>query len=280
MEKLPIYPPTRTDTWDRCAILDYLENVLRLYPKQATKKLVGGLAGRAFALGTSVIHKGGLAKDAVDQAIALFDADLRHCAEYGVLFEGSIEEIVEASGIASTLPQYALTAPFSGWAIQDVEQRLPDHGRCIIDLGGLDQDGVLAVADVKYKQNLEARYEASTIEEYHTSWQFLHYPWAYGEYKGQPCYRMYLCLVIAKPKFKVKLVPWEVHPETQQIWLASARAKWHRMANPDTPLEMATRHRDGFGMCHYYDACFRYHLDESLMLHDYVHVPDRRKIDG
>ena len=247
--ELPIYSPSHTDVWDRCAILSYLERDLHLVPKQATKKLVGGSAGTAFHLGASVLHKGGTVAEAVALAKGEFHADLTHYATHGVSFETSIEEIVEGSGIAFTLPKYAIADPFKGWQITDVEQRLVNQGRCIIDLGGLDGDGVLAVADVKYKQNLDARYEQSTIDEYMTSFQFLHYPWAYGEYKGQPCYRMYLCLVVFKPKFSVKLIPHEVHPETQAIFLASARAKWKRMADKDAQLEMSTRHKDQFGLC-------------------------------
>ena len=107
----------------------------------------------------------------------------------------------------------------------------------------------------------------------------MHYPWAYGEYKQQPCYRMYLCLVVYKPAFSVQLIPHEVHPETQAIWLASARAKWSRMANPDAQLEMSTRHKDHFGLCSFYDMCFSFHLDDGLAAQKYVKVPDRRKLE-
>jgi hypothetical protein len=257
--------------------MDALENKERLVPRQATKKLVGGLAGRAFALGVSIIHTGGDPKEAGVKAAESFNVDLTHYAKYGVSFEGSIDEIVNASGIAECIPRYAAAKPFASWDIQDVERQLPDHGRCIIDLGGLDADKVLAVADVKYKQNLDARYKQSTVDEYMTSWQFLHYPWAYGEYKDTPCYRMYLCLVVYKPRFYVELIPNEVHPETQQIWLASARAKWARMDTDAVP-EMATRHKDMFGLCGMYSACFKYHLDPSLWQQEYVVVPDRRKL--
>lgn len=276
--ELPIYSPTRTDTYDRCALLSYIENDQRWVPKQASKKLIGGAAGTAFHLAASILHKGGTVADAVAYGVAEFHAELGHYASYGVTFDASIEEIVNASGIATTLPKYAAADPFKGWTIQDIEQQLPDHGRCVIDLGGLDSDNILSVADVKYKQNLDARYEQSTIDEYITSWQFLHYPWAYGGYKGQPCYRMYLCLVVNKPKFSVRLIPHEVHPDTQAIWLASAQAKWKRMADPTAQLEMATRHKDSFGLCSFYDACFTFHLDEGLMAQKYVQVPDRRKV--
>jgi hypothetical protein len=275
MAELSIYSPTRTDTWDRCALLSYLENDQHYVPKEASKKLVGGVAGTAFHLAASMLHKGSSVEEAVKFGIAEFHAELTHYATHGVAFAASIEEIVGASGIAITLPQYALADPFKGWTIQDIEQQLPKGGNCIIDLGGLDLDGVLSVADVKYKQNLDPRYLQSTIDEYTTSWQFLHYPWAYGEQKGNTCYRMYLCLVTYKPKFSVRLICHEVHPETQQIWLASARAKWARMADPDAQLEMASRHKDSFGICSFYKACFDYHLDEGLMQRDYVIVPRR-----
>ena len=274
MIDLPVFPPTRTDAWDRCQLLDYMENHQRWVPRQASKKLVAGLAGRAFAVGTASIHKGETIDTAIALALASFEADLRHHAAHDVTFEASIEEIIEASGIGVTLPKYAAANPFKQWTIEDIEHRLPD--RSVIDLGGLDEDGVRAVADVKYKQKLEARWEHTTIDEYFTSWQFMHYPWAYGEYKHENCHRMYLCLVVNSPKFYVKLIPNEIHPETQQIWLASARRKWARMAsNPDP--EMATRHKDQFGLCSFYRACFDYHLDEGLMRQEYVQVPRREE---
>jgi hypothetical protein len=275
MTELPIYSPTRTDTWDRCALLSYLENDMHYVPREASKKLVGGAAGTAFHLAASMLHKGSDVAQAVEFAVAEFHAELTHYATHGVAFAASIEEIVDASGIRITLPQYALAEPFKGWAIQDVEQKLTKGGGCIIDLGGLDLDGVLSVADVKYKQNLDPRYAQSTVDEYLTSWQFLHYPWAYGEHKGTTCYRMYLCLVTYKPKFSVKLICNEVQPETQQMWLMSARAKWGRMADHTAQLEIASRHKDSFGMCAFYPACFEYHLDEGLMAQKYTIVPRR-----
>lgn len=278
MTALPIYSPTRTDTWDRCAILSYFEHDLRLVAKQADKKLVGGLAGKAFHTGAAVIHKGGTASEAVEQATTQFRTDMQYYASHGVTFEGEVEQIIEASGIAITLPKYAIANPFLGWSQLDIEYSLPNHGNSIIDIGGLDLDNVLSVADVKYKQNLDPRYEYSTIAEYQTSWQFMHYPWAYGDHKGMTCHRMYLCLVVYKPKFSVRLICTEVHPETQQIWLESAKAKWKRMANPDTQLEMASRHKDMYGLCSFYRACFDYHLDLDLIKQDYVLVPDRRKL--
>ena len=275
MTELPIYSPTRTDSYDRCSLMSYLENDQHWVPRQASKKLVGGAAGTAFHLAASLLHKGGTVADAVALGVAEFHAELTHYATHGVTFASTIEEIVDASGIATVLPKYALNNPFQGWEVLHIEQQLPDAGRCIIDLGGRDSDGVLAVADVKYKQNLAPRYEQSTIDEYMTSWQFLHYPWGYGEYMKEPCYRMYLCLVVFKPKFSVRLIPNEVDAEIQQMWLVSARAKWKRMADPTTQLEIASRHKDSFGMCAFYRACFDYKLDEGLMAKDYVKVPRR-----
>ena len=275
MTELPIYSPTSTDSYDRCSLMYYLEHDLHLVPRQASKKLVGGAAGTAFHLAASILHKGGTVEEAVRFGVAEFHAELSHYAAHGVAFESTIEEIVLASGIASTLPLYALAEPFKGWDILHIEQQLLKAGRCVIDLGGRDSDGVLAVADVKYKQNLDPRYAQSTIDEYMTSWQFLHYPWGYSEFMGEPCYRMYLCLVSFKPKFTVRLIPHEVHPDTQQIWLTSAKAKWARMADPTTQLEMASRHKDMFGLCSFYRLCFDYHLDEDLYKQDYVTVPRR-----
>lgn len=280
MTDLIVFPPTRTDTYDRCQLLDYMTQKERWMPRQATKMLLSGLAGRAFAIGTAMIHQGKPVDEAVKAATESFEEDLQHHAKHGVLFEADINSIVDASSIMTSLPKYAAHDPFKGWQIQDVEQRLENYGRCIIDVGGLDTDGLLAVADIKYKQKLEARYEQSTIDEYFTSWQFMHYPWAYGQYKGIPCYRMYLCLVVNSPKFYIKLIPYEVHPETQQIWYESAKAKWARMSNTEALPEMATRHKDQFGICSMYKACFDYHLDEDLMKQDYVQVPRREIISG
>lgn len=276
---IPIFSPTRTDTWDRCQLLDEIQNNHHWVPKQATRQLVGALCGRSFALGAAILNQGGSLADAVTKALGSLREDLSHHIAHGVMFEATIEEIITASEVEGSLNKYAKENPFAGWVLNHIEHTLPDHGRCIIDVGGRDTDNELAVADIKYKRSLEARYEHTTIEEYLTSWQFLHYPWAYGEYMGEPCYRMYLCLVVAKPRFHIKLVPHEVHPETQQIWLASARAKWARMAQ-DTLPEMASRHKDQFGLCPYYRACFDYHLDEGLMRLDYTQVPRRSTAEG
>ena len=57
--ELPIFPPTRTDAYDRCMLMDYLENTMHWVPKQASKKLVGGLAGRAFGSKPKAARWGG-----------------------------------------------------------------------------------------------------------------------------------------------------------------------------------------------------------------------------
>lgn len=275
MTELRVFSPTRTDTWDRCQLLDEIQNHNHWVPKQATRQLVGALCGRAFAIGVACLSKGTTVDEAVARATGYLRDDIQHYVDHGVTFEVTVEELIGASEVAWSLAKYAKEQPLKGWTIKHIEHTLPEHGGCIIDLGGLDTDGIVSVLDFKYKRNLEARYEQSTIDEYLTSWQFQHYPWAYGEHLGVPCYRMYLCLVVAKPRFYIKLVPHEIHPETQQIWLTSARAKWARMAQEDAIPEMSSRHKDQFGLCPYYRACFDYHLDEGLMKQEYVQVPRR-----
>lgn len=273
LKLIPVYSPTRTEQWDQCQLKSHIQHDLHWVPRQASKALVGALCGQAFAVGMAAFHKGVTVDMLTAQALDHLRRGIDHHVKHGVLFDGPAEAIVDGSGLSEVLGKYSKENPFSAWQILDVETTLEEYGRCRIDIGGVDSDGVLAVADAKYKRNLKPEYESSTIDEYFTSWQFMHYPWAYGAYKGTPCHRMYLCLVVWKPRFYIKLVPHEIHPDTQAIWLASARQKWGRMGRTDTVPEMSTRHRDQFGWCPYYRACFQYHLDESLFGNDYVKVP-------
>ena len=271
---IPIFAPTRTESYDQCQLRDHLQNTLMLLPRQAGNALLGQLVGRAFAKGMSSFHTGTAVADCTEQALDLFERSLVHYSQHGVVFDKPVQEMVDDSGLDTVLEKYAAENPFARWRILDVERQLPDHGKCRIDIGGYDEDGLLAVGEAKYKRYLKADYESSTIAEYLCSWQFMHYPWAYGDYRQENCYRIYLCLVVWKPRFYVKLVPHEVHPETQQIWLESAKAKWARMAQRDhTVPEMSTRHRDQYGWCPYYKACFQYHLDENQFGSDYAVVP-------
>jgi hypothetical protein len=211
---------------------------------------------------------------AVTQAQHHLMTHLTHHMTHGVDFGATAHEIVERAPFERGLKLYAEQFPFMGWTFLDVERQLPSRSR--IDLGGYDADGLLAVVDHKFKRQLEGRYLSSTIDEYLSSWQFLQYPWEYGQYKQSPCYRIYLCLIIVAPTPSVKLIPHEVHPETQAMWLASARQKWaDREAERQghRPLTMATTHRNQYGWCPFYRACFDYHLDPGLMSTEYTHVP-------
>ena len=285
-----VYSPSRTKSWDFCSIKSQFENVDGYMPRVAGRNTISMWAGRAFAAATALIHteypaEHGTPESAMAQlerqASALgineFIAELKHYQAQGIeIHEGVLETI--SAELGRSIPKYIKEYPFTGWTIQDIELELPQHGRARIDVGGLDVHDILSVADIKYKRSLDARYFNSTVDDYRTDWQFLHYPWAYGEHRGETCSRMYLCLVVAAP-FSIRLLPFEVHPETQKAWLESAKVKWGDITDEKEgrrPLTMATTHRDQYGPCVFRRACFDFHFDPILMERDYVRVTRRR----
>jgi hypothetical protein len=159
----------------------------------------------------------------------------------------------------------------AAWRVVDVERAFPDHGNARPDLIVRDDLG-LAVVDWKTKVELKTFYKSKTLQEYTNSFQQYHYAWAGGEVYGELVHRYYIGLVMIEP-FAVELVPYEINPETLELWKQSSGQVWADMAGEDRGERLpwlSDKHADNFGQCDYYDACFNYRFDEELMRQKYV----------
>lgn len=284
-EKLRVFSPSRTETWDSC----HLKVELREWvPKVFAKRDLARYAGAAWAEGMAVLNRGKLEGTTHPPALIAQTVLGAFTASVGILREAGVQ--IEQQDIddtcamlLKTTEKYMADDPLvlaRGWTVHDVELQLPEHGKSRIDWGGHDPYNVLCQVDYKLKINLEQRWYDKTVAEYQHSWQMQHYCWAYGDYRGEHVSRYYICLVVMGPRYRCTLHQYEIDPELTQAWHASALQKWADMAaqaNKERVPDMAASHRTPFGDCEYKRACLEYKLDEDLMQQHYVKLP---KHDG
>jgi len=117
------------------------------------------------------------------------------------------------------------------------------------------------------------------IQEYEFSWQMYHYCWALADFTGAKVTQYYIALVTLEPSFKIQLLPYEIDPESMDLWHVMATRTWEDMEQvdeghvlPSCPMYHATR----YGVCDCQRAVWKHHLDPALMEQDYV----RRKRSG
>jgi hypothetical protein len=85
----------------------------------------------------------------------------------------------------------------------------------------------------------------------------------------------YIGFMVLEPEYSFEVIPFEIHPETMQMWQNGARQTWADMEALDKGERLPTvaaTHSDAFGECPYKRACFEHHLDSVLMAQDYVRV--------
>jgi hypothetical protein len=108
----------------------------------------------------------------------------------------------------------------------------------------------------------------------------LHYVWAVREVYGK-CDRYYICLGELSPKPHYTVQAFSVDENLLQRWHNSALGYWDHMEAIDTGrylvTSMAANHRNQYGQCEYYWACFEANLDPEKMNHKYVQVERRRE---
>jgi hypothetical protein len=275
-----VYSPSKTEAYDFCSLKGKLMYRDKWELKEANNGTMGRIAGGAFAKGTERIHGGH--SDGVSIGLSYFDQSILHYIKHGVSF--SMDVAKARSVLEKAMTKYVEHNPFKTWQLKRTELELADYGRCRLDVLGIDPEGYWSIADLKYKRTLNSEYLDKTVNEYQSSWQFLHYPWAYNEYtlmanKGitdyQPATRIWLVLVIAEP-FKVLTYPFFVNDQLQARWIQSAQQKWADIAaieSGDRQPIMAATHRDAYGECPMKSACFEMNLDENLMSFKYTKVP-------
>jgi hypothetical protein len=284
--------PSRQQVYDRCPMLYQLTYVDKWEQREAGNSLSARLRGTAFARGVEVLHNCIKAGDtdllvskefqqvAVDTAVGVFNTQYDYCVEQGVVFREGTKEAC-TSELQRVIPLYALQTPLrTHWKVEHVEFTIEDYS-CRPDLAGVTPDGFPFVGDIKYKSSLDSRWENDTIEEYHYSAQFMQYAHAYRQYLGlsdDHTVYSYLFLVVGAP-FRIKSVGWVYGPEVHRTWLISAQEVSRDIVllhEDEIPPRQAMTHRDKFGWCPMYKACFEYHFDPELMQRDYVqlNLPD------
>jgi hypothetical protein len=278
--------PTQTVTWGTCPVKRALVYGLGLRPRRVMHSEIAAIGGKAWAVAMQAYNEGRRdgqeisTDDLVEVALvsvqverALFVTQGREIPDWEQAYSAGIEARVEHA-----IRKYVKADPLLDYQIKHVELTLPDHGNARIDLGVRDDFGP-SVVDYKFKLRLDARYYDKTVEEYRNNWQQFHYGWAYGEYLGEPINNYMICLVVAEPKFSVKLHEFPIHPEAMEAWKASAQRIWTQMDHEDAGLVqpwMATEHASKWGPCEYQKACFDHRWDMDLMRNsgDYVVVND------
>ena len=269
-----IRSPYRTETFMFCPAKSYLQTVEHL-ELVSSRSLIARVVGSALAEGSALIHKWWAGQGtseppnhqclvaAKQRALQYFNLYIAHLGKSGITIEPSSysQKPIE---IARVLERYSEALPLRGYQILDVERELPNHGRCKIDLGVVTPGGDLAVIDFKYKSNLAQEYRQRTVSRYLRSFQFQMYPWAYSEYSQKPVPLMYLLLVVFRPGFNVSLIPQEVCPEYQQVWLKSAHQVWKDMAEVKAGTRQLTvnpTHEDNYGLCEMAGVCLDNKMD-------------------
>lgn len=284
---VPIFSPSLTELWKFCPLKAHLQRIENLEPKH-NRNLLARLAGSAVAEGLSVINKEWMrtttstavppyilsaAKERGTKYLSLASTHYQVC---GVPIEQTSID-AKLLEIQRAIERYAKVNPLSGFVIRDVETELTDYGRCRIDLGLINSGGDIAIADVKYKSNLDDKYREKTIKQYLRSWQFKHYAWAYSKYLGKPVPLTYLVLIVMRPAFSVSVIPEEIDPEWMKVWEQSATRSWEDMYQERQGLRVmntAAVHQDQYGPCEMEGVCFDHKLDiDNAILQDYVRVP-------
>ena len=282
-----IYSPSLTELWKFCPLKAHLQRIEMLEPV-VNRNLLARLAGTAIAEAVTVLHREWqrtgadvvpapyIIAAAKERGTKYLSLSATHYQVCGVQVEqGTVDnKLLE---IQRVIERYAKAMPLAGYTIVDVERELPQYGRCRIDLGVITPGKDYAIADVKYKANLDAKYRESTINEYLDSWQFEHYAWAYEETIGKPVPLKYLLMITMRPSFAIDLIPREVDREWQKVWKQSAEVTWKDMTEErqgTRPMGISAVHKSNFGPCEMRGVCFDYKLDvDRATEKDYVRVP-------
>ena len=292
-----VYSPSQTKLWLECPMKRYLRYSLGWRPRRIGKPDLTAILGRAFHAGVALYH----ARRQAAQPHALAPTELQEIAEASAAaatFEASRQLArLQDQGfvvndwdaptaqalplrVAKGVTRYVLADPLpAAWTIRAVEHTLEEYGNARLDLAIEDADGP-AIADVKVKLTLDAKYRAKELSRYQDDHQQLHYAWAWSEIRQASVNRYYIVLVVLEPKWSVEILPYQIHPETMQAWTQSQLVTWHDMAEEDAGTRepyMAATHWSAYGDCEMRKACFEHHWDPQLMAQDYVNTREGKE---
>lgn len=272
MSENKIFSPSAIKVYSECPVKYELKYVDRWLPRQADKPFWGTVAGDGFDIGSSIIIQGGTVADAQVAAhnLMLEKVELFHKA--GGQFEAQ-DLVMIRSDVSVALTKFAAANPFERWKEILAQVRLPEqYGKPRLDIVGLDHNGVLSFADIKFKRYLDTQWVQKTVEEYRYDWQFLHYAWAMEKHYGKPV-NAYLCLVRLKTAWQAQLFEFVYDPELiRMTGLSVARWSEEMQRSLERGPALGTSHETKFGPCPYKDACLKYKFDDTLMQEKYIQV--------
>ena len=234
------------------------------------------IAGGAFARGIGA-YRMGLA-DSLSLARRYVEREFETLQERG--FNVNMDELpIIRDKVTRGLSQAIQFDPIpKHWRILDVELSLPNAGNARIDVGA-DTGSELVIIDDKFKLRLDARYYDKTVSEYEHYPQMMHYTWGYGAFKQRIVERYYILLTVLEPTFSTRLHSFTVLPEDLRFFETTTPNAWADMERDGQAESLADLrvhvgpHRNQYGRCPMWNACFKYHLNPALMEAEYVQLP-------
>lgn len=273
---MTVYSPFQSQLHLECPLKRILAAKERWVPRQIEQRDISAILGVAVAKGLEVFNKGG--GDAAARAAAFTHAtELQRDA----LLVGRVLPSHHESQWSNVAPRAeAALAAYAGvefpFRIVDVEMPYgPEGGHARPDL--IVDDGRSPRVPFDYKVTLSlgrtksdaVKNRERRIARWAHSFQLMMYA------RLEEVFHFYIGFMVLEPEFSFETIPFEIHPETMEMWLAGAQETWRDMAAVDgdeRAPQMSASHADEFGECMYKRACFEHHLDPALMAQDYVQV--------
>jgi len=290
---MKVYSPSATARFSRCPLLWALDRN-GWHPRVLSKRDLYAIGGRAIASGVGAYNLMTQAGDtsaieirfkrAADvmstifhQGIEELEASQRQLPNTAIVSEA--DEILENA--KRMLGAYTAKNPTQHYHIVGVELELgPEAGNARPDLVVEDKAGDLLVIDYKSRWTTRTGAQSGYWEnidrlERSVSHQLLHYAYFVGQKYGRPVKHVGICELHGTRGYTPFITPDAVSHETLAIWYESAKGMWEvmeRIEKEGVAPWMATQHADRYGLCEMYNACFRHHLDPTLMSHEYVQL--------
>lgn len=279
---MKIYSPTQTDVFSFCpqARQFYKEGWA---PRIADKPMIASWMGVAMGAGLEGYY--------TDKASPYVEKGLK-------AWEGSVETFRKAGGtieesdllgipelLTRALTKYPKMDPIPPtWTVLGVEQAFPEYGNARMDLTVRLESGKISAVDFKWKKALYvksgegiAQARGRTLMEYENYWNMLHYVWTLKKVYGVgAANEYYIILGELSPGAHVTMQKFMVDPRVLATWEYDAHALWSEMQAADHVGTLEPRgnttHRNQYGLCKYYDACFTHFLDRESMRLKYVQI--------
>ena len=257
---MKVYSPSSTLTYMRCP-------QLWAFQQGGWQSKVIANVDCAAAVGLGIGHglecqfKGASLDDAVVLARALAIGHINDKVDKG----GSINPACERAyglieqRVEKALRRFAKEKPLpEDWSDFRPELVFPDHGNCRVDLLHNSDLGP-CITDFKTKVSAAEYIVDNFMFDAETSWQMYHYVYA-ARQMGIKVESFAICLIVIEP-FHVYLEQWLVDEQYMEIWEDNAKWWWYHMEEVEGGMMPPMRvgdHRDKYGLCSMYNACFGY----------------------